>query len=138
MRTLRRYLLALVALSAAGGVTMASAASIGTVDADDLGAGVAMVASCDTDGVKTSFTTAYFASSPEGYHAVVEVVVSEIAAPCNGQDVHVTVTEAGGTELGSGSGEVAGTEAHIPIDAVGAALDAREVTGVSVVITGAL
>ena len=136
MSSLRRYLLVLLAIVATGSLTVASAASLGDFTSDDLGAGVALVASCDGDGVDASFTTAYFPDTP-GYYEVTEVVVSSIALLCDGQDIYVTLTaDAGATELGGGNGLVVGTSATVPIVPIGPAVDAREVTGVAIVITG--
>lgn len=126
---MRAWLLLLVLTVAVGGLVMASAATIGDVASDDLGAEVAVVASCDSDGVTTSFTTAYFPDVP-GHYEVTDVVVGGIAPGCDGQDIFVAVTGAGGAELGSGGSVVSGPSTSVPVTPVAVSVDAQLVTGV--------
>jgi hypothetical protein len=91
-----------LAIAAIVGVTVfatvyAVAASLG-VTASSLGAGTATTASCDTDGVATSFDTTYSAAAA-GYK-VTTVHVTGIATPaCAGATMKVTLMGAGDASL---------------------------------------
>jgi hypothetical protein len=91
-------------------IALASAATIGTVTDSGVGAGNTVVASCDTDGVNTAYTTAYSASTP-GY-SVTAVSVTNINAACNGKTISVTVAKSDGTTPASGTGAVASGAAN--------------------------
>lgn len=70
-----------------------------TVTASSLGAGTGTVASCDTNGVTTSYDTAYSASVA-GYK-VTTVHVTGIATPgCDGLGMKVTLIGAADASLG--------------------------------------
>ena len=95
----RRYRVAIAALVAiiVFGTTFAIAASL-SVTTSGLGAGTATVASCDTNGVATSFDTTYSASAA-GYK-VTTVHVTGIATPaCDGLAIKVTLIGAGDASL---------------------------------------
>ncbi len=91
-------------------IALASAATIGSVTDAGLGAGNAVVASCDTDGVNTAYTTAYSASTP-GYN-VTAVSVTAINTACNGKAISVTVAKTDGSTPASGTGAVASGAAN--------------------------
>ncbi len=75
----------------------AVAASL-NVSAATLGAGTGTVASCDTDGVTTTFDTAY-AAAAAGYRVTI-VHVSGIATPgCDGKTMKVTLVGAADASL---------------------------------------
>jgi hypothetical protein len=77
--------------------TFAIAASLG-VTTSGLGAGTATVASCDTNGVATSFDTTYSAAAA-GYK-VTTVHVTGIATPaCDGLTMKVTLMGAADASL---------------------------------------
>ena len=65
---MKRFLFAVLFGTLAYTIALASAATIGTVTDAGIGAGNTVVASCDTDGVNTAYTTAYSSSTP-GYTA---------------------------------------------------------------------
>jgi hypothetical protein len=95
----RRHRLAFAAIVAiiVFATTFAVAASL-SVTTSGLGAGTATVASCDTDGVATSFDTTY-SSAAAGYK-VTTVHVTGIATPaCDGLTIKVTLIGAGDTAL---------------------------------------
>jgi len=76
----------------------AVAASL-SISATSLGAGTATVASCDTDGVTTSFETSYNAAVA-GYQ-VTTLHVAGIATPgCGGLTMKATLIGAGDASLG--------------------------------------
>ena len=107
----RRGLLAAAVGVCVFAAVLASAASL-TVDGGDLGAGNDLVASCDTDGVSTSFVTTYTGGT--GY-TVTSVTVSGIAAACDGENISVTLTDGSDVSLGSGSGSVSGLSATLAV-----------------------
>jgi hypothetical protein len=109
---MKRVLLALLFGSLAYGIALASAASIGTVTDAGLGAGNAVVAACDTDGVTTAYTTAY--TTNVGY-TVSSVSVAGINAACNTKAIQVTVAKSDGTVPSSGAGTVANGAASVAV-----------------------
>ena len=124
---------------AVAGVVTASAASLGGITNDQLGASVDLVASCDIDGVDAAFTTAYTAPSsptpPEvGTYNVTAVDVSGIDASCANQTLDLTLTDEDGLAISSGTVATlgAGGTATVSVTPV----DAEAVTGVAVVISG--
>jgi hypothetical protein len=130
----KRVLLGLLAGAMAFSMVVGMAAGLGGLSSDSLGADDAVVAACDTNGVTSSYTTAYSASGTAGYK-VGDVVVGGIADTCDGDDITVTLTGAGGASLGSQTGVVptgAGTSATLSL--AGSGVLAESVTGVHVVI----
>ncbi len=115
------------------GVVAASAASLGGLTANNLGADNTVVASCDTDGVGLTYTTAYNAGT--GAYEVTAATVTGVAAACGGQTLSLTLSGAGGVSLGSGSVAVpaGGGSVAVPI---APNADAESVLGAAVVITG--
>ena len=111
------------------GAAFASAAGVG-VSSGSLGAGVTLVASCDGDGVTLGYPTAYDAAS--GTYKTATVTVSGIAAACAGKKLDVTLKNAAGASLGTGSvAAIAGTSASVTL-----AADAATTVGAAVVIYG--
>lgn len=128
---MKRYLIAAVAAFLAFGGFMAMAASLGGVTADNLGADTSVIASCDTDGVTTSFTVAYDATDARS--EVTAVVVAGVNAACAGQTMTVTLTNAADASLDSATAvAVAGSNT---VTATTPA-DAAAVANVHVVIAG--
>jgi hypothetical protein len=130
MRVKKRAVLAVLVGVIAFGLAIASAASLGGINADQLGADETVVASCDTDGVDIAYATSYDVTA--GAYVVDSVTVSAIAAACFGQDVSVTLTD-GIAALDNGTVVVPGTSATINL--AGTPL-ASVVTGVAVLIAG--
>ena len=133
-----------LALGAGGAVTaavVASAASIGSVNSTDLGAGTTVVASCDSS-VDVDYTTSY--DSTEGGYKVATITLSNLANACIGQDVTLTIKGPGGAEtsLDELDGVVAddsGTPTPAAVPLVFTLADtvmASDVTGLAVVISG--
>ena len=97
MHRRNRILIALIVGLTVFASVFAVAASLG-VTAASLGAGTATTASCDTDGVATSFATSYSAAAA-GYK-VTTVNVAGIATPgCDGRSMKVTLVGAGDAAL---------------------------------------
>lgn len=84
------------------------AASLGGITSDNLGADSAAVATCDSNGVSTSYTTAYDAT--DGRYEVTAVTVGGVDNACDGKAIAVTLTTAAGASVGSGS-------TTVPVDA---------------------
>ena len=132
----KQLLLALGAGAAATAAVVASAATLGSVDSTDLGAGTQVVASCDSDGIDVSYTTGF----SDGEYRVTAVTLEGIAATCATQGVKVTLYDADDDRVGEGSATLVaptlvGTTANVDITVPGAA-PAEDVTGVAVVISG--
>lgn len=125
---------ALAAAIVAGvGVTAASAATLGGFSGKSLGADSAVVASCDTDGVSISYTTAYDAASQK--YVISGATVAGIATACSGQLLRVQLTGTGGVALAAATDVTLGSNAT---QAVVFASPPRAdlVQGSSIVITG--
>jgi len=94
----QRFMIATIVGIMVFATVFAVAASL-SISATSLGAGTATVASCDTDGVTTSFETSYSAAAA-GYQ-VTTVHVAGIATPdCAGLTMKVTLIGAGDASLG--------------------------------------
>ena len=93
----KRFLIAALVGVTVFAIVFAVAASL-TVTPATLGAGTGTVASCDTNGVATSFDTSYSATAA-GYK-VTTVHVTGIATPgCDGLTMKVTLIGAGDASL---------------------------------------
>ncbi len=129
--------LALAAGVTATGAVLTSAATLGGLTSEDLGADTSMVASCDEDGVAADFTTAYDAT--EGAYVVTAVKLTGVATACDDQDVEITLADSTGAELGSGTLTDLDTSAAVSVSVAGpssAEVVAEDVTDIAVVISG--
>jgi hypothetical protein len=128
----RTRVLAVLAGLAVAGIVAASAAQL-DVNADDLGAGVTTVASCD-DAVDVEFTGITY-NGALGIPQLTEVTVTGIAEECETQDLTLTlVDDATDTILGEVTDVVVTTS--LELDVTADEIDAELVTLVAVVITG--
>jgi hypothetical protein len=127
----RRIAIAVIAPAVLAGVVGASAASLGGVTSPSLGADVATVSSCDTDGVTLAYTNSY--DSTLGRYQTTSVAVSGINVACNTKSISVTLKDSSSASLGSGSATVSAGAATITLSGSGA--NASSVTGVAVIIT---
>lgn len=131
----RRTVLALLGGLLAFALIAGAAASLGGITSGDLGADAALVASCDTDGVTTSYTSAYSASGTAGYK-VGNVTVGGISDACDGQSMTVTLTGAADAELGAVTQAVPVAAAFTNVlDFSSEAVLSEDVTGIHVVIS---
>ena len=104
----RRTLAATTAAIAASGLVAASAASLGGIAADDLGADIGVVASCDVDGVTVDWNPAPGYNGPTNADYVVAGLdVGAINTACNGQNIKVTIANASNASLEESTGVVA-------------------------------
>lgn len=114
------------------GLAAASAASLGGLTAGSLGADNNSVSSCDTDGVTLAYGTPTY-DATLGSYKVSSATVSGIAAPCIGKTVYVTLSDATGTNVGSGSAVLAsGTSLTV---ALTTPVAAKAVTNAAVAIS---
>lgn len=118
------------------GAVMGSAASLGGITAEGLGADDTLVASCDTDGVTTSYTTAYNTTGSAGYK-VATVSVGGLDNACDGKAIEVRLTGAAGASLEAVSKTVE-TDAGSTSTSLtfGSSTLAESVTGVHIVVSG--
>lgn len=117
------------------GAVMGSAASLGGITADGLGAEAAVIASCDADGVTTAYTTTYNTTGTAGYK-VTTVTVAGLANACDGKAIEVRLTGAGNASLQAVSKTVE-TDAGSTSTTLnfGSTTLAESVTGVHIVIS---
>lgn len=131
----RRTVLALLGGLLAFALIAGAAASLGGITSGDLGADAALVASCDTDGVTTSYTSTYSAAATAGYK-VGNVTVGGISDACDGQSMTVTLTGAAAAELGAVTQAVPVAVAFTNVlDFSSEAVLSEDVTGIHVVIS---
>ena len=118
------------------GTALGSAASLGGITAQGLGAEDAIVASCDSDGVTTSYTTAYNATGSAGYK-VASVTVGGLDNNCDGDTIEVRLTGAADASLETVSKTVESDAGSTSTTlAFGSTTLAENVTGVHVVVSG--
>lgn len=77
-----------------------AAATLGGITSDTVGADDTLVASCDTDGVSTAYTTVWDATDVR--YEVSTVTVSGVSDTCDGLNLRVSLTD-GTTQLGTGT-----------------------------------
>ncbi|WP_134738376.1 hypothetical protein [Nocardioides sp. 503] len=145
----KQLVLALAAGTTAFAAVVGSAATIGGISSDDLGADTSVVASCDTDGITVEYDTSYVAST--GVYEVSSITLGGIDVDCATQAVAVTLGGANGdpelgeatgtlpnaTDLGTAGNEhvlTFGTTAAGPPAVTG--VDAEDVQQIAVVISG--
>jgi hypothetical protein len=101
MRLNRRKIIAFFAAAIVAGAIYAAAASLGGITSATVGADDTVVASCDTDGVTTAYTTAWDAVDQR--YEVTVVTVGGVSDTCDGLTLYVTLTNAAGAQIGAGS-----------------------------------
>jgi hypothetical protein len=129
----KRLLVSLIAGTAVFGSVFAFAASLNGVDSDNLGADDDVVASCDTDGITTSYTVAYAAANDRW--EVTHVVVGGLAALCEGETLSLTLTDSTDAVIGTASALVGPTTTSQSFD-VTEDPSAEAVEDIHVVVTG--
>jgi hypothetical protein len=142
----KQLVLALAAGTTAFAAVVGSAATLGGITSDDLGANTQVVASCDEDGIAVDYTTAYDATA--GVYEVSKVTLTGIDAGCNGQAVRVTLGgEDGDPSLAEATGTVVVAAADplaVPVVVlddtheltITGGVDAESVENIAVVISG--
>jgi hypothetical protein len=131
----RRKVVAIgLGLALAGGLTAASAATLGGITARSLGSDVAVVASCDANGVAAAFTEVYQAAAPSGFRTSA-VQLSGIATTCAGLTITAVLTGAAGVSLAQGTVVMGAAPATTATVTFVTPPESRLVTGVAIVIT---
>jgi hypothetical protein len=134
--TKARTTLGLVLALTVFGATYGFAATLGAAS-QALGAGNAVVVSCQTSGTPTgAYNTTYDASL--GGYRVTGVTVTGIDPGCNGKTVSVTLTNATNLALASGVATYssAGSNTTLAISSLNATPAASAVSGLSVAVNG--
>ena len=126
LKTIKRRLVHLGIVAAVATTAYASAATLGGVASETLGAGSAVVQSCDGDGLALSYAVVD--------DAVTEVIVDDIAPTCVGGRLSVTLTDA--SDAAIGSGDHASLSATSQSIAIASQPDAELVTDAHVLIVG--
>jgi hypothetical protein len=127
---MKRIIIAVVVALAVFGGTFAFAASLGGVTTGTVGDSATVVASCDTDGVDTSFSAPAWDAGLQHY-GVTTLAVSSINTACNGDAIKVTLTDNTGASLGEATGTVAAGAANVTFSP---AVNTQSVEGIEVVI----
>ncbi len=126
----KRTLIAALAAMIVFGSVYAFAASLTGVSTALVGADNSAVASCDTNGVSTSYTSSW--DTTDKRYEITSVTVSGIAAPCIGQVVNVSVNDSADASLGVGSATLAsGTSLAVSL---GTAVSAEAASNIHVLI----
>lgn len=97
----KRTVLAILAGLLVFASVFALAASLGGITSGNVGADNAAVASCDSDGVTTSYTTAWDATDKR--YEIASTTVGGVNDACDGQTLSVSLTDSSGAQIGSGS-----------------------------------
>jgi hypothetical protein len=134
--TRARTTLGLVLALTLFGATYGFAATLGTAS-QALGAGNAVVVSCQTSGTPTGAYATTYDPALGGYR-VTGVTVTNIDPACNGKTVSVTLTNAASLALASGVGTYssAGSNTTLAISGLSATPAASAVSGLSVAVNG--
>lgn len=122
-----------IALTVGGGIIAASAATLGGITSNSLGADNTLLTSCDTDGVSVAYTNTY---DPTGQRFVVSnAVISGINAACAGKVMNVELSGTGGAALSSSTSLTLTSSASQTVAFATPAVS-EDVLGAAVVITG--
>ncbi len=90
----------LAGLTVFGGV-FAMASSLNGITSGSVGADDAVVASCDGDGVTTTYASSWDATDKR--YEVTSVTVGGINNTCDAKTLNVSLTDSSGAQIGSGS-----------------------------------
>lgn len=129
---MRKKLTAVILAVLVFSLIAASAASLGGIRTDQLGADVEVVASCDTDGVDVAFNTTYVPGTP-GTYEVSSVDLGDVNQACDAQTIEVTLADSGGADLGVGTA-TADTSGGANVTFTG--VDAVLVEQIGIIISG--
>ena len=127
----RRLLVSLMIGVGVFAAVFGAAATLGGITTDDLGADDAVVASCDTDGITTTYTSVF----ADGGYKVDKVTVGGVNDNCDGQAIQVTLSGASGSLEEVSTTVPTGVATSQTIE-FGNSTAVESVTGVHVVISG--
>ena len=130
---MRRLVLVTILAVTVVSATLASAAALGGVTTDRVGAGDAAIAACDANG----FTVSYMTVGGN----VTAATVADIADPgCEGSDLSVTVTNSAGDSIASGGPSSIATDGDTSPNSLAVSVSpqpaAEQVAGVHVAVVG--
>ncbi len=139
-KSMRKKSVAVLAGLAIAGAVGASAASLGGLNSDDLGADTGDVASCDTNGIDVGYDTSFDGTT--GEYVVTSINLSDINAACEGQTFDLTLLGDDGAGdptvlLQTETGTIAQVSGAQSIDTTGDGLTAESITGLAMSISGA-
>ena len=126
----KRVTIAVIGASALG-LGVASAATLGGLTSESLGADNAVVAGCDPNGLNITYTTAYDAGT--GKYRTSQAALNGIDAACNGKVMSITFKGAAGVVVASTTATVASVAG---VQTVPVVAPAENIVGVAVVISG--
>ena len=129
----KRLLIAAAVGTAVFAGAYAMAASL-SVSSTRLGSGNAVVTSCDTDGVASTYTVSYSATGTAGYK-IDTTEISGVAPACNGGSMKITLTGASNASLAERTQAVSAAS-NYSVNFAPAGILASDVTGVHVTIAG--
>lgn len=115
------------------GISGAAAASLGGLSGGSLGADDQVIASCDTDGISSSYTTAYDAAAQE--YRVTGVNFAGVNPACNAKAASVSLRN-GTTNLGTTTASSITVSGNAFAMTLAAPVTAESVNGLSLVISG--
>jgi hypothetical protein len=129
----RRTIIAILVALAVFGTVYGLAASLGGVTSNAVGADNVAVTSCDSDGVSSGYTTAWDATDKR--YEVTAVTVSGVSDTCDGQTLSVSLTDAAGVQLGTGSVSIPTSVATSFAVTLSTAASAKLTEGIHVLIS---
>ena len=135
----RGIIVAVVAAVAVGGTVVASAATLGSLNSNQIGTSSANAAACTSAGLTTSYVTSYVPSTNTWNVTGVKVSGATLAVPipatCGGQTISVAVSN--GSSSATGSATLPGVPANpttVTLTTPVAGYDGNSLTQVSVTI----
>lgn len=129
----KRTMIAILAGLLVFASVFAMAASLGGITSTEVGADNTVVASCDTNGVTTAYVTGWDATDKR--YEVTSVTVGGVNDACDGDNLSVSLTNAAGDQIGSGTMVMpAGAPTSFAV-ALTTAASAQLTVGVHVVIS---
>lgn len=128
----KRALIAVLAGLVVFAGVFAMAASLGGITSTKVGADNTAVTSCDTDGVTTSYATGWDATDER--YEVTSVTVGNVSDACDGQTLSVSLTDASGTQIGSGTAAIPTSAATSHTVSLSTPASAKLTEGVHVLI----
>ena len=129
----RRLVIAILAGLLVFAGVFAMAASLGGITSNQVGADNTAVASCDTNGVTTSYATGWDATDKR--YEITSVTVGGVNDACDGETLSVSLTDSTGAQIGSGSVAIPTSAATSHTVTMSTAPSAQSTTGVHVLIS---
>ena len=110
----------------------AMAAGLGGVASNAVGADNVAVAACDSDGVSSSYTTAW--DPTDKRYEITTVTIGGVDDACDGQTLSVSLTDSAGAQLGVGSVSIPTSAATSFPVSLSTAASAKSTEGIHVLI----